>query len=138
MAHKLIPLILLFLTLVVISFVGYAVYITYTGIAEKTSEKMERKNFVITKDGVKVQVKNVKNEDYVGGTQKYVSLLTILAVFYLREKTIFPGPCTSAIANHLDYAPSLLVKAWNFSTWPAYRSRFWNKDESGPPPSSKP
>ena len=24
---------------------------------------------------------------------------------------------------------SILVKAWNFSTWPAYKSRFWNKEE---------
>ena len=23
---------------------------------------------------------------------------------------------------------SLLVKAWNYSKWPAYKSRFWNKD----------
>lgn len=24
---------------------------------------------------------------------------------------------------------SLLVKAWNYSSWPAYKSRFWNKGE---------
>ena len=24
---------------------------------------------------------------------------------------------------------SFLVKAWNYSSWPAYRSRFWNKDQ---------
>lgn len=26
---------------------------------------------------------------------------------------------------------SLLVKAWNYSSWPAYKSRFWNKGEGG-------
>ena len=24
---------------------------------------------------------------------------------------------------------SFLVKAWNYSSWPAYKSRFWNKDQ---------
>lgn len=24
--------------------------------------------------------------------------------------------------------PSLLVKAWNYSSWPAYKSRLWNKE----------
>ena len=23
----------------------------------------------------------------------------------------------------------MLVKAWNYSTWPAYKSRFWNKED---------
>lgn len=26
---------------------------------------------------------------------------------------------------------SLLVKAWNYSSWPAYKSRFWNKADGG-------
>ena len=26
---------------------------------------------------------------------------------------------------------SVLVKAWNYSTWPAYRSRLWNKEQNG-------
>jgi hypothetical protein len=54
---------------------------------------MERKNVVLTKSGMKVGVKEVRNERYVDKTQ------------------------------------SILVKAWNLSTWPAYQSRFWNKDK---------
>ncbi|MCJ1400212.1 hypothetical protein MMC11_003416 [Xylographa trunciseda] len=27
---------------------------------------------------------------------------------------------------------SLLFKAWNYSSWPAYKSRFWNKEKAGP------
>lgn len=52
---------------------------------------MQKKNVVFTKDGMKVGVKEVKNESYVDATQGF------------------------------------LVKAWNYSTWPAYKSRLWNK-----------
>jgi len=31
--------------------------------------------------------------------------------------------------NYVDQTQSLLVKAWNFSTWPAYKSRLWNKEQ---------
>ncbi|KAL9126599.1 MAG: hypothetical protein Q9217_004373 [Psora testacea] len=30
--------------------------------------------------------------------------------------------------NYVDQTQSLLVKAWNYSSWPAYKSRFWNKE----------
>lgn len=47
-----------------------------------------------SKDGLKVGVKDIKNENYVDATQNF------------------------------------LVKAWNLSTWPEYRSRYWNKQDS--------
>ena len=53
---------------------------------------MQSKNVVFTKDGLKVGVKEVKNESYVDSVQ------------------------------------SGLVKAWNLSTWPGYKSRLWNKE----------
>lgn len=31
--------------------------------------------------------------------------------------------------NYVDSTQSLLVKAWNLSTWPAYKSRLWNKPQ---------
>ena len=40
-----------------------------------------------------------------------------------------------------DGKNSVLVKAWNYSTWPAYKSRFWNKEAgagTGTPPVSQP
>lgn len=56
---------------------------------------MQSKNVVFTKDGLKVGVKEVKNENYVDQTQ------------------------------------SLFVKAWNLSSWPAYKSRLgWNKEDA--------
>lgn len=53
---------------------------------------MQKKNVVFTRSGMKVGVKEVKNERYVDKTQ------------------------------------SILVRAWNLSTWPGYKSRLWNKD----------
>ena len=53
---------------------------------------MKKKNVVFTRSGLKVGVKEVRNERYVDKTQ------------------------------------SILVKAWNLSTWPGYKSRYWNKD----------
>lgn len=31
--------------------------------------------------------------------------------------------------NYVDSTQSFLVKAWNLSTWPAYKSKLWNKNE---------
>lgn len=57
---------------------------------------MQSKNVVLTKDGLKVGVKEVRTESYVDTTQ------------------------------------SFLVKAWNLSTWPEYKSRLWNKQAPAP------
>lgn len=56
---------------------------------------------VFTKDGVKVGVKELRNENYVDNTQ------------------------------------SLLVKAWNLSSFPAYKSRLWNQDAEINKPTSR-
>jgi len=52
---------------------------------------MEARHLSISKDGMKVSLKEMKNENYVDKTQ------------------------------------NMLVNAWNLSEWPAYKSRFWNK-----------
>ncbi|KAI9772048.1 MAG: hypothetical protein M1840_001336 [Geoglossum simile] len=88
---KVAPL-LIFVALVgVIAAVLLQVAKTASDIADNAGKKLEKKNVLITKDGVKVGVKEIKNENYVDKTQ------------------------------------SVLVKAWNLSTWPAYKSRFWNQ-----------
>jgi hypothetical protein len=63
-------------------------------ISNAATAKLESKNVSFTKDGLRVGVKELKNEHYVDKTQ------------------------------------SILVKAWNMSTWPAYKSRLWNKQPS--------
>ncbi|CZT49949.1 uncharacterized protein RSE6_10856 [Rhynchosporium secalis] len=89
---KLLPLFILFIVLGGLAFVGYHVYLIVCNVQIATNEKMEKKNVVFTKDGMKVGVKELRNENYVDTTQ------------------------------------SFLVKAWNLSTWPEYKSRLWNKD----------
>jgi len=76
------------------AFVAYHLYLAVTQISLAASDKMQSKNVVFTKDGLKVGVKEVKNESYVDKTQGY------------------------------------LVKAWNLSTWPEYKSRLWNKQQT--------
>ncbi|KAF6218572.1 hypothetical protein HO133_005922 [Letharia lupina] len=93
---KVVPLVIFFIVLTVAAFIGYAVYTIATDVAEKTSKKMEKKNISFGKDGMKIGIKEVRNENYVDQTQ------------------------------------SLLVKAWNYSSWPAYKSRFWNKENEPP------
>ncbi len=55
-----------------IGFVLYHVYLSVTKMGETASQKMGKKNVVLTKDGMRVGVKNVRNEKYVDKTQSYV------------------------------------------------------------------
>ncbi|MCJ1373856.1 hypothetical protein MMC20_005086 [Loxospora ochrophaea] len=89
---RLLPLIILFIVLVIVAVVGFVIYSIANEVAQQTSRKMEKKNVVLTKDGMRVGVKEVKEEKYVDKTQ------------------------------------SMLIKAWNYSSWPAYKSRLgWNQ-----------
>ncbi|RDL31789.1 Uncharacterized protein BP5553_09191 [Venustampulla echinocandica] len=90
---KLLPLVILIIVLGICAFIGYHIYLSVQKISNTASEKMQSKNVVFTKDGMKVGVKQIKNENYVDATQGF------------------------------------LVKAWNLSTWPAYKSRLWNQPE---------
>ncbi|KAI9888996.1 MAG: hypothetical protein M1814_006054 [Vezdaea aestivalis] len=90
---KVFPLLLTFIVLGVLGWVGYQIFLTVTQITDRGVKKLEKKNVVFTKDGMKVGVKQVGNEEV------------------------------------LDKSQSLLVKAWNLSTWPAYKSRLWNKEQ---------
>ncbi|PQE14441.1 cytochrome p450 monooxygenase protein [Rutstroemia sp. NJR-2017a BBW] len=69
---KLLPLAILLLLLLGLSFIGYQIYLTTQKISETASEKMQRKNVVFTKDGVRVGVKEMKNENYVDKTQGFL------------------------------------------------------------------
>lgn len=68
-------------------------YVFANDLADRGVKKMEKKNMVFTKDGMKVGVKEVRSEDYADKTQ------------------------------------SVLVKAWSYASFPAYKSRLgWNKE----------
>ena len=77
--HPLAPLAILLSVLIVFGFVGYIAYTIANDVAEKTSKKMQRKNVIVTKDGMKVGVREIKEERYVDQTQKYVLLSSYLS-----------------------------------------------------------
>ncbi|KAJ5033618.1 uncharacterized protein L3040_008730 [Drepanopeziza brunnea f. sp. 'multigermtubi'] len=66
---KLLPLLILIVVVGGFAFVGYYVYVTVCGISTAAGDKMEKKNVVFTKDGMKVGVKELQNEKYVDKTQ---------------------------------------------------------------------
>ena len=69
---KILPLIITLVVLAIAAFVGIVIYSIVNDVAENTSKKMEEKNVVFTKDGMKVGVRELKGEDFVGSTQKSV------------------------------------------------------------------
>ncbi|RYP30083.1 hypothetical protein DL767_006434 [Monosporascus sp. MG133] len=72
-ARQLIPLIIALVILAGLAFVGYQVYLGVTQIRRNAGQRMAaRHNMVFTKDGVRVGVKHVKQEEYVDRTQSWV------------------------------------------------------------------
>jgi len=66
------PLLILLLLVGGLGWVGYQVYLSVTKIQQTASQKMGSKNVVFTKDGLKVGVKQVREENYVDATQSWV------------------------------------------------------------------
>ena len=71
---KVVPLVIFFVVVTVAAFISYVVYTIATDVAEKTSKKMEKKNISFGKDGMKIGVQEVRNENYVDRTQRYGSI----------------------------------------------------------------
>ncbi|KAF2200459.1 hypothetical protein GQ43DRAFT_441541 [Delitschia confertaspora ATCC 74209] len=64
------PLVVLFLIVGAVAYVGYQIYLYTNELADRGLNKMERKNVVLTKDGMKVGVKEIRNEEYTDRTQR--------------------------------------------------------------------
>jgi len=88
---KTLPLLILIIVLGGAAFVGYHIFLSFQQISDAAGKKLQSKNVTFTKDGMRVGVKELRDENYVDRTQGF------------------------------------LVKAWNLSTWPAYKSKLWNK-----------
>ncbi|KAI9147870.1 hypothetical protein HJFPF1_12905 [Paramyrothecium foliicola] len=69
---QLIPLVILVLFVSAGAWIGYQIYLSVGKMRETASEKMNKKNVVFTKDGMRVGVRQKTNESYVDSTQKYV------------------------------------------------------------------
>ncbi len=67
---NILPLVLLLLFVAVVAVVGYIVYTIVQDVSKNTRKKMERKNIAFTKDGMKVQVKELQDEQYKDRTQR--------------------------------------------------------------------
>ena len=71
---NLLPLFFLTLFVAVLAAVGYVVYSIVQDVSKNTREKMERKHVVFSKDGMKVEVKEIKDEEYKDRSQRLVTL----------------------------------------------------------------
>lgn len=67
---SLVPLIITFILLAVVGAVGYVVYSIAVDVADKTGQKMQKKNMSFSKDGMKVGVKEVSAEQVGDSAQK--------------------------------------------------------------------
>ncbi|KAF7172307.1 hypothetical protein CNMCM5623_004546 [Aspergillus felis] len=67
--HSLVPLFILLVAVVILSIIGYIAYSIVQEVSKNTRSKMEKKNVMFTKDGIKVGVKELSEEDYVDRSQ---------------------------------------------------------------------
>lgn len=70
--NSIVPVIILFLVVFLFAVIGFVVYTIVQDISDKTKAKMEKKNIKFSKDGMKVSMKEVRDEDYKDQTQRYV------------------------------------------------------------------
>lgn len=112
MGARILPLIILLVVVAIIAVVGYIAYSIAQDVSKTTREKMEKKHLVFSKDGMKIGVKEVDFEKEHDRTQRCV---------YLTARTsYFIGLITDQLTS------SVLVNIWNHTSFPAYKSRFWN------------
>ncbi|KAL5002280.1 hypothetical protein BDV10DRAFT_118200 [Aspergillus recurvatus] len=69
MVNRLIPLVILLIVVVVLVVIGFVAYSIIQEISDKTKSKMEKRNVMFTKDGMKVGVREVGEEEYVDRSQ---------------------------------------------------------------------
>lgn len=73
-ASSLLPLIILFVVIGVLAFIGYQIYLWSNELADRGSKHMEKKNMKFTKDGgLRVSVKDQGDEKLGDKTQKYAT-----------------------------------------------------------------
>ncbi|KAJ5648302.1 hypothetical protein N7490_004674 [Penicillium lividum] len=66
---KVVPLVLLLLFVAILAAVGFAVYSVLQDVKKNTHAEMQRKNVVFSKDGMKVNMKEIDDENYKDRTQ---------------------------------------------------------------------
>ncbi|OOF89892.1 hypothetical protein ASPCADRAFT_21503, partial [Aspergillus carbonarius ITEM 5010] len=66
---RLTPLFILFAILLVLGIIGYVIYSIVQDVTRTTRTKMEEKNVVFSRDGMKVGVKELEEEEYKDRSQ---------------------------------------------------------------------
>lgn len=69
---QVLPLIVTLAILGCLAWVVYQIYVSIAKIQDQASRQMGSKNVVFTREGVRVGVRHVENEDYVDATQSWV------------------------------------------------------------------
>jgi hypothetical protein len=64
------PLVILAIVVVFAAIVGFVIFTIVQEIANKAHETMAKKHVMVTKDGVRVHVKEIKDEDYRDKSQR--------------------------------------------------------------------
>lgn len=70
--NSVVPVIILLLVVFLFAVIGFVIYTIVQDIGDKTKAKMEKKNIQFTKGGMKVSMKEVRDEDYKDQTQRFV------------------------------------------------------------------
>lgn len=68
-SSSVVPLIITLLLVAVAAVVGYAVFTIATSISDTTSQKMQKHNITVSREGLKVGVKEMDQERYTDRTQ---------------------------------------------------------------------
>lgn len=101
-------------------------------MADRGKRHMDKKNVSFSKDGMKVGVKQVNDEDYADKTQRYIHICYCDMLDRLKQNEHGNLRWLTLVFRH-----SYLVKAWNYSSFPAYKSRLgWNPQPKAAPPAS--
>ncbi|PLB53032.1 hypothetical protein P170DRAFT_462830 [Aspergillus steynii IBT 23096] len=69
MGARIIPLVILLVVVSVLAVIGYIAWSIAQEVTRTTRSKMEKKNVVWTRDGMKVGVKELKDEEYKDRSQ---------------------------------------------------------------------
>lgn len=72
---RLYPLFILLFVLLILGTIFYITYSIIQDVKRNTRSKMEKKNVTFSRDGVTVGVKEMKDEDYLDRSQRYIYLL---------------------------------------------------------------
>ncbi|PKY08223.1 hypothetical protein P168DRAFT_314346 [Aspergillus campestris IBT 28561] len=69
MSNPILPLIILLVVVAIFAAIGYIAWSTATEVTRNTRSRMEKKNVMFSRDGMKVGVKEIQDEEYKDRSQ---------------------------------------------------------------------